>query len=181
MKLEENDMSIFADREAVNQLEKLFQRLGEYGGLIITRDPMFWPLDLRVVKASANAKLVQLGIFEILKGKVYFDPQFTLYLTMRDNEIAKVEIKNYISETYYVSIKIDENDMAYAHSTLFGHVEDIEEQDPFGMAARFSSFMDTLTLLGPYLRMPKPATRYSCTYSKTPFSSLVMVMASSNK
>ena len=149
---------IFATKKSVNQLEKFFTLLGEFGGTIKTNDSSWWDLDLEVENIEDNNKIITIGVCMTGNGDLAFDPLFRLSLHMdTNNKIDSAEIREYESTTMLGTIWIDSNNDIHS----FGKVE-------YGkgtLQSRFGRFMTNITEIGPYLSDPKKITRYNKTLS----------------
>ena len=145
-----------ATKKAIEQLQRIFDVLGEFGGTIETKDPdTWWKLDLEVEQADDTSKDIYIGVFKIVNGDVMYDPQFSLTLKMDAGIIVEAEIHNCINQTLLGTTKIDSEDMLHG----FGMVE----KAPKGLRNTFSGFMENMTELGPYLSDPKKVTKYDKT------------------
>lgn len=145
-----------ATKKAIEQLQRIFDLLGEFGGTIETKNPdNWWELDLEVEQADNTSKDILIGVFKTVNGDVMFDPQFTLTLKMDAGKIVEAEIHNCINQTLLGTTEIDSEDMLHG----FGSVE----KSPKGLRNMFSGFMDNMTEFGPYLTDPKKVTKYDKT------------------
>lgn len=148
-------MSKIATKKATKQLQKIFNVLGKFGGVIETNDPgTWWTLDLEVECIENDRKDVQIGIYKNLNGDIIYDPIFFLSLKTDDNDkIIEVEIHSCEETTILGTTIVDSEDFLHG----FGNVE----KDPHGLKRRFSSFMYGMTELGPYLTKPKKVKKYN--------------------
>ena len=147
-------MGKIATKETTAQLQKLFDFLGEYGGIIKTNAPdNWWDLDLEVEEIENSKKRVIIGIFEVINGDVVFDPQFEVTLIVEDKIIKEAEIMSCSSNGLFGPMFVDTNDILHAMGT--------KEKDQFGLVKRFSVFMRNMTEVGPYLREPKEVKKYT--------------------
>ena len=56
-------MSKYATKKATEQLQKVFDVLGEFGGVIETDNPgSYWPFDLEVEEIEGDIKTIQIGV-----------------------------------------------------------------------------------------------------------------------
>ena len=146
-------MSKYATKKATKQLQKIFDVLGEFGGVIETDDPRcYWSLDLEVEEIEGDIKTIQIGVFSDINGDIIYDPLFHLSLRCENGKIMEAEIIKCEETTLFGTCVIDNNDLIHG----FG----LTENDPHGLQRRFSSFMDNMTERGPYLTNPKEIKRY---------------------
>lgn len=146
-------MSKYATKKATEQLQKIFDVLGEFGGVIETDDPRcYWSLDLEVEEIEGDIKTIQIGVFSDINGDIIYDPLFHLSLRCENGKIMEAEIVECEETTLFGTCIIDNNDLIHG----FG----MTENDPYGLQRRFSSFMDNMTERGPYLTNPKEIKRY---------------------
>ena len=146
-------MSKYATKKATKQLQKIFDVLGEFGGVIETDDPRcYWSLDLEVEEIEGDIKTIQIGVFSDINGDIIYDPLFHLSLRCENGKIMETEIIECEETTLFGTCIIDNNDLIHG----FG----LTENDPYGLQKRFSSFMDNMTERGSYLRNPKEIKRY---------------------
>ncbi|MCR5355780.1 MAG: hypothetical protein K6E63_00100 [Lachnospiraceae bacterium] len=142
-----------ATKKAIEQLQKIFDIVGEYGGTIKTKKPEnWWDLDLEVKQVNDTSKDIMIGVFKSVNGDILFDPQFNLTLKMDGGKIVEAEIHNCINQTILGSTEIDSDDMLHG----FG----MTEKAPTGLRNSFSGFMNNMTEIGPYLTDPKKVTKY---------------------
>ena len=146
-------MSKYATKKATEQLQKIFDVLGEFGGVIETDDPRcYWSLDLEVEEIEGDIKTIQIGVFSDINGDIIYDPHFHLSLRCENGKIMEAESVECEETTLFGTCIIDNNDLIHG----FG----MTENDPYGLQRRFSSFMDNMTERGPYLTNPKEIKRY---------------------
>lgn len=149
-------MGKIATKKATKELQKIFDFLGEFGGIIETNDPgIWWKMDVEVEHADKNMKKVLIGVCKTKNGDVIFDPQFKLSLKMEHEKIIETEIIGYISQLWTGEFVIDEDDYMHWCGT--------KEKDEYGLKRRFSSFMDNMVVNAPYLTNPKTVTKYNAT------------------
>ena len=56
-------MSKYATKKATEQLQKIFDVLGEFGGVIETDNPRsYWPFDLEVEEIEGDIKTIRIGV-----------------------------------------------------------------------------------------------------------------------
>lgn len=149
---------IFATKKSINQLEKFFHMLGDFGGTIKTNNSSWWDLDLEVENIEDNNKVIMIGVCTTVNNDLMFDPQFRLSLHMdtnNKNKIDSAEILEYESTTMLGTIWIDSNNDIHG----FGEVE----YGKGALRSRFGSFMTNITEIGPYLSNPKKITKYNKT------------------
>ncbi len=145
-----------AAKKSIEQLQRLFDFLGEFGGTIETKTPgTWWDLDLEVEQADDTSKEIYIGVCKSVNGDLIFDPEFTLTLKMDAGKIVEAEIHNCINQTILGTTEVDSDDMLHG----FGSVE----KSPKGLSELFSEFMDNMTEAGPYLTDPKMVTKYEMT------------------
>uniref|UniRef100_UPI004056ADDF hypothetical protein n=1 Tax=Acetatifactor sp. TaxID=1872090 RepID=UPI004056ADDF len=149
-------MAKIATKRATKQLQKIFDFLGEYGGIIETDTPdTWWNLDVEVEHKDENRKDILIGVYKSIEGDIVFDPQFQLSLKMKSGKILETEIKGCTLFMFFNIGEIDDEDMVY----YFGN----KEKDVYGLRRRFSSFMDNMVEYAPYLTNPKKVTKYNST------------------
>ena len=149
-------MKQIATKESTMQLQRLFDVVGQYGGIIYTNDPgTWWPLDIEVESIEGDKKDVMIGVFSTQAGDVIYDPLFHLSITMDQERFGAVEILNCEETTFFGTTVVDNEDMIHG----FGMVE----KDSIGIKQRFASFMDNMTEVGPYLTNPKSVEKYDKT------------------
>lgn len=146
-------MGKIATKKATEQLQKIYDYLGEYGGIIKTYNPdTWWNLDLEIETEDERTKEMEIGVYSTINGDLIYDPCFELLVRMDKEKILEVEILNYTSETILGTLEICEDDMTYGD---YG-----KEKDQYGLKRRFSSFMDNMVEEGPYLTNPKSVEKY---------------------
>ena len=134
-------------------MQKIFDVLGEFGGVIETDNPRsYWPFDLEVEEIEGDIKTIQIVVFSDINGDIIYDPLFHLSLRCENGKIMEAEIIKCEETTLFGTCVIDNNDLIHG----FG----LTENDPHGLQRRFSSFMDNMTERGPYLTNPKEIKRY---------------------
>ena len=149
-------MSKIATKKATGQLQKIFKYLGECGGRIETKNPgTWWTLDVEVECAEDTKKDVTIGVYSSVNGDIIFDPVFHLSLTMDNGKIVETEILDCEETTIFGTTMVDGNDMLHGFGTV--------EKDPYGLKKRFSSFMENMTVNGPYLTDNKFVQKYENT------------------
>lgn len=148
-------MSEIATKKAARQLQKIFDKLGKYGGVIETDDPYWWNLDVEVEQIEGNQKDILIGVYKRVRGEIMYDPEYRVTATMDGDKIMEVAIHNRFDTTIYGTTEVDGND--YFHG--FG----VTEKDPYGLRRRFSAFMNNMTGMGPYLRTGKIVEQYDRT------------------
>jgi hypothetical protein len=140
-------------KKSVEQLQKLFDFLGEYGGTIETKKPEnWWTLDLEVDSVEGEKKNVIIGVYKIINGDVVFDPKFELTLTVDGDTIKDADIIREESNGLLGSSYVDENDVYHG---LGG-----DSQANPGLRTLFEQFMNNMTEVGPYLNDPKDVKKY---------------------
>ena len=146
-------MSKYATKKATEQLQKIFDVLWEFGGVIETDDPRcYWSLDFEVEEIEGDVKTIQIVVFSDINGDIIYDPLFHLSLRCENGKIMETEIIECEETTLFGTCIIDNNDLIHG----FG----LTENDPYGLQRRFSSFMDNMTERGPYLTNPKEIKWY---------------------
>ncbi len=100
-------------------------------------------MTVEVWDEEEGRKGFQFGLFTVINGDVMFDPLFILSAEVDNGTIRNLDIIGYENTNPYIMMRIDENDMAY----YWGK----KEKDMYGLKRRFSSFLDTVTILTPYL------------------------------
>lgn len=146
-------MGKMATKKALAQLQKLFDVLGEYGGVIETDDPgTWWNLDLEVQAIDGDEWEVMIGIFSNFNGDIIYDPQFNITVTVKDGKVDKTEIYSYYATTLFGTSMIDENDMICNQGK--------PKKDKEGLVKRFSQFMDNMTETDHYLTDGKIVKKY---------------------
>ena len=146
-------MSKYATKKATEQLQKIFDVLGEFGGVIEKDNPgSYWPFDLEVEEIEGDIKTIKIGVFSDINGDIIYDPLFHLSLRCENGKIMETEIIECEETTMFGTCIIDNDDLIHG----FG----LTENDPYGLQRRFSSFMDNMTERGPYLTNPKEIKRY---------------------
>lgn len=149
-------MAKIATKKATKQLQKIFDFLGEYGGVIETDMPdTWWNLDVEVEHRTDDRKDITIGVYKSFNGDIVFDPQFQLSLKLKSGKIVETEIKGCTLYMFFDICEIDDEDMFYS----FGH----KEKDIYGLRRRFSSFMDNMVEFAPYLTNPKKVIKYKST------------------
>ena len=149
-------MGKIATKKATGQLQKLFNYLGEFGGKIETKNPgTWWTLNLEVESVEENKKDVQIGVYSSINGDIIFDPLFHLSLTMDNGKITETEILDCEETTLFGRIVVDGDDMLHGDGRV--------KKAPCGLKRRFSSFMDNMTVNGPYLTDNKSVKKYKKT------------------
>ncbi len=148
-----------ATKKSVEQLQKFFDFLGEFGGTIETKKPEnWWKFDLEVEFADDTSKDIMIGIYTTVNGDIAFDPQFTLKLKMDGNTIVDAEINNCVNQTMMGYLEVDANDMFHGMGRT-------EKADP-GLTDLFSNFMHNITEIGPYLTDPLKVEKYEKTLAE---------------
>lgn len=131
-------------KESVKQLQRLFDYLGENGGIITPKTPdSWWPLDLEAEPVGEDRKDVTICTYQNMNGDVMCDPLFQLTLTMKGGRIAEVDILKCENTTIFGTSVIDDSGYVY-----FGG---IREKAPESLQSLFKSFMDNVEQ-GPYLK-----------------------------
>lgn len=149
-------MGVLATKKAVAQLQKIFDFLGEYGGVIETNNPEnWWTLDLEVESVEDSTKSVQIGIYTLKNGDATFDPLFHLILTMDKDKITSATIIDCEELSFQGVARVGEDDIIRGPG--------FQEKDQYGLSTRFSNFMDNMTNNGPYLTNPKSVKHYNKT------------------
>ena len=147
-----------ATKKAVEQLPKIFDFLGEFGGTIETKQPNnWWTLDLEVEEADDVSKDIMIGACKSLEGDIIYDPKFTLTLKMDGDKIVEAEIHSCINQNVFGTTEIDSDDMIHGSGRV--------EKSPKGLRTMFSGFMDIMTEIGPYLSDQSKVTKYDKTLS----------------
>lgn len=162
-------MGKMATKKAVDELNKILGFLGDKGGQIETNDPgTWWTLDVDV----QNSENIVIGIFEEQNGDLVYDPKFELNVKRDGDRVTEVEIMGYESTTMFGTLQIDENDMIVDQGDMVGAFNAMfgtsypsgpsvgEEKDEYGLKKRFSSFMENMVEVGPYLTKPKSVKKY---------------------
>ena len=146
-------MGKIATKKATGQLQKLFDYLGEFGGKIETKNPRtWWTLNLEVESVEENKKDVLIGVYSSINGDIIFDPLFHLSLTMDNGKIIETEILDCEETTLFGRIVVDEDDMLHGDGMI--------KKASCGLKRRFSSFMENMTVNGPYLTDNKSVKKY---------------------
>ena len=141
-------MEKYATKKAVSQLQKVFNIVGKYGGIIEARNPgTSWILDVEVLDGTESSKDIIIGIYSIFNGEGMYYSSFALSLSMEEEKIINARITTYESQTSIARFVINEDDML---TSRFGI-----EKDRYGLRKRFSTFMNTLVDYGPYLNNAK--------------------------
>ena len=123
-------MSKYATKKATEQLQKIFDVLGEFGGVIETDDPRYyWSFDLEVEEIEGDIKTIQIGVFSDVNGDIIYDPLFHLSLRCENGKIMETEIIECEETTLFGTCIIDNNDLIHG----FG----LTENDPYGLQRRF--------------------------------------------
>ena len=145
-----------ASKRSTEQLQQVFDLLGEFGGVIETKSPeAWWSLDVEVIDIDKDKKDVVIGVFKNINGDIMFDPQFELTLTMQGDKIVEAVIHQFVQTTLVGTTVVSDDDMI----CFYG----IREKAPKGLRDLFEGFMKTVTEIGPYLTDPKSVTRYTKT------------------
>lgn len=140
--------------ETVAQLQRIFDKLGKYGGLIRTNKPKsWWDLDLEVEYEEGNTRYITIGVFKDINGDVLYDPQFKMAIIMNHENIEAAYLKKCINQTLLGTTVVDEHDMFYG----YGLVDKSDES----LASLFEGFMDNMVEVGPYLTEPKEVIQYN--------------------
>ena len=143
-------------KKSVEQLQQLFDFLGEYGGSIETNNPgIWWTLDLEVECVYDEKKDILIGVFNTVNGDIMFDPQVKLTLTMKDGKIEEADIIEYSNTTIVGTSVVD--------AEGYIHMNGIKEKYPKGLRSLFEGFMDNMVEVGPYLKEPKNVIKYDKT------------------
>lgn len=138
-------------KRSVKQLQKLFDCLGENGGIITSKDPDgWWNLDLEVDPVGEDRKDVMICTCQKINGDFLYDPLFRLTLTMKDGKIADADILRCENMTAFGTSVIDDSGYMY----LCG----IREKAPESLRSLFKDFMDNVEQ-GPYLKDPASVKR----------------------
>lgn len=148
-------MGIATTKKAVGQLQKILDKLGEFGGVIETDSPeTWWNMDVEIDSISGNEKKVLIGIYKEVNGKPMFDPLFNVTATFDSEKVSEVEVNSCTETTVLGHSYVDEDNMLHG----FGHVE----KDPYGLKKRFCRFMDGM-MMGPYLSAGRIVRQYDST------------------
>ncbi|MCR5654022.1 MAG: hypothetical protein K6G07_00055 [Lachnospiraceae bacterium] len=148
-----------ATDQARQQLQKVFDKLGKFGGTIQTKKPEEWKtFDLEVERMDKETKDIMIGVFHSVDGEVLFYPQFRLSLKMEEDSIVEAYIHNCIKQTIFGTTEIDSEDLI----TGFGNVE---KTTP-GLEQEFTDFMEDIAKKGPYLTKPEKITKYDRTLAE---------------
>ena len=144
-------------RKSVEQLQKLFDFLGEYGGEIETNEPeTWWTLDLEVEEVYDDKKDIFVGVFTDLNGRhIMYDPSVKLTITVKDGRIEKADILEFSNTTVFGTSVVD------AEGNI--HMNGVTEKAPQGLRGLFEEFMDIIVEVGPYLTNPQNVTKYDKT------------------
>ena len=149
-------MGKIATKKATGQLQKVFDYLGEFGGKIETKNPgTWWTLNLEVESVDENKKDVLIGVYSSINGDIIFDPLFHLSLTMDNGKITETEILDCEETTLLGRIVVDGDDML--------HGDGMVKKSSCGLKKRFLSFMENMTVSGPYLTDNKSVEKYGKT------------------
>ena len=152
-------MGKLATKKATAQLQKLFDFLGKYGGVIQTNEPdTWWNLDLEVETDNLSRKFITIGVFNLENSDCIFDPQFEVILSMDENKILECEIERCTEQTIFGTTFVDSSNNLHG----FGNIE----KDPYGLTERFSQFMNNMVEIGPYLKEPKEVKKYTKTLAE---------------
>lgn len=144
-------MGIFATKKACKELKKVLNFLkengAENGGSISTDDPKtWWKLFVEIYDKSPEEKRVIIGESKSVNGDTICDPVFTLDITIKDADITEIRLMGYDTSSLFGSFSINENDYITGPWGC--------EKDDVGMKNRFSSFMNNVVNVGPYLSDP---------------------------
>lgn len=132
-----------ASRKATRQLQRVYDYLGRRSGTITTEQPnIWWNLALEKEDLTDGVSEIRIGVYRKVGNEVLYDPIFYLRAYMDGDRITAVEPRCYISEMGFVDIVIDANDRV---------ISSHGEKDAYGLRKRFSSFMNNMTEVGPYL------------------------------
>ncbi len=143
-------------RKSVEQLQKLFDFLGEYGGVIVTNEPgTWWTLDLEVEEVYDDKKDILIGVFKDLNGNIMYDPSVELTITVKDGRIEEADILEFSNTTIFGTSVVD------AEGNI--HMNGVTEKAPQGLSELFEGFMDNIVEVGPYLTKPKNVIKYDKT------------------
>lgn len=143
-------------KKSVEQLQQLFDFLGEYGGKIETNNPgNWWTLDLEVESVYDDKKDIIIGVFKDLNGDIMYDPEVKLTLTMKDGKIEEADIIEFSNTTIFGTSVVD------AEGNI--HRNGVTEKAPKGLRSLFEGFMDNMVEVGPYLKEPKNVIKYDKT------------------
>ncbi len=143
-------------RKSVEQLQKLFDFLGEYGGEIETNEPgIWWTLDLEVEEVYDDKKDILIGVFTDLNGDIMYDPSVKLTIAVKDGRIEEADILEFSNTTVFGTSVVD------AEGNI--HMNGVTEKAPQGLRGLFEEFMDIIVEVGPYLTKPKNVTKYDKT------------------
>lgn len=147
-------MGIKALKEAVEKFQTLYDFLGEFGGIIKTKNPdTWWELGLQITPyGGCDRRKVLLGIYEEVYGDVRYDPIFSFLMTLNEGKVADIDLLSYTSETLMGEFEIDENDVMHHEGT---------EEENAGMSDRFLSFLTNIVDVGPYLRDPEYVEKFT--------------------
>ena len=141
-------------KKSVEQLQQIFDVLGEYGGTIETKKPEnWWTLDLEVVDIDGDKKDIMIGVFKEFNGDIMFDPQIKLTLTMGNGKVVDAEIHEFSNTTIFGTSVVDADGML--------HMNGMTEKSPQGLRGLFEGFMNNMVEQGPYLKDPKKVTKYT--------------------
>ena len=73
-------------------MQKIFDVLGEFGGVIETDNPRsYWPFDLEVEEIEGDIKTIQIGVFSDINGDIIYDPLFHLSLRCENGKIMEAD------------------------------------------------------------------------------------------
>ncbi len=151
-------MGKHATKKDIANMQLILNKLGRYGGCIITKDPSkWWDFSLEVKqKDIGNKRFVFMGLHKQIEGKLesYWNPQVNLVLTMDGKQVVDVDIENWFERTDLREFIIDSNDIIHFPDE---HIE--KDQD--GIVKRFSDFLSYLISDGPYLSEPENITKYT--------------------
>lgn len=147
-------MGIIATKKATKQVQKVYDFLQNKGGLIKTKNPdTWWDFDFEIQDESDEELDIYLGVCKHVNGDVLFDPAFEIQASLDDaKKISEIEILRYTSDTFLGTCTIDGEDMMHGFGQL--------EKDAYGLKKRFSSFMDNMVEVGPYLKEPMEVFYY---------------------
>lgn len=138
-------------KKSVKQLQRLFDCLGEKGGIIAPKDSGgWWTLDLEADSDGEDRKDVTICTYQKINGDILYDPLFRLTLTMKDGKIADADIQECENSTLFGTTVIDDSGYMY--------LDGIKEKAPQSLQSLFKNFMDNVEQ-GPYLKAPASVER----------------------
>lgn len=147
---------INASKKSVELLQKFFDILGEYGGVIETNNPgTWWPLELRVKNERGNEREVHIGVFNDHGYDRFFDPGVNITLTMSENKISEAIVHDLYNTTLFGTSVYRPDGMLYLGNQ--------KEKAESSLDVLFETFMINMAEIGPYLTEGTIKENYSRT------------------